>query len=86
MQRIGRRLKVGLDVCYSGFGEWMPVAHGYVAGGIHSMESQAAGPAAPQRPGSVPVRQGSAGQRRLVVFVWLQMVPCGLQMHDWIQP
>ena len=33
---------VGLEVCYSGFGEWMPVAHGYVAGGIHSMESQAA--------------------------------------------
>jgi hypothetical protein len=33
---------VGLEVCYSGFGEWMPLAHGYVAGGIHSMVSQAA--------------------------------------------
>ena len=33
---------IGLEVGYCRFGERMPVAHGYIAGGIHSLLSQAA--------------------------------------------
>ena len=32
---------VGLEVGYSRFGKGMPVAHGYIAGGIHALLSQA---------------------------------------------